>query len=285
MRILVTGATGFFGSHIVPALLSCGHEVTVLLRDERRLRTYDWAVNVRAFFHDMLDDRPAPAFSDLGRPDCLIHLAWPGLPNYKEPFHVEENLPASYALISQLVSQGLRHVIVGGTCLEYGMREGCLEEDFPTAPVIAYAMAKDQLRKKLEVLKAEKQFTLQWGRIFYIYGPGQSNKSLLSQLDAAIDSEQAFFNMSLGEQLRDYLPVETAASYMEKLATTPSCEGIVNICSGSPISIKAIVERRIAERKSFIKPNFGYYPYTDYEPLAFWGCTKKLDDYLGKNHE
>jgi dTDP-6-deoxy-L-talose 4-dehydrogenase (NAD+) len=78
----------------------------------------------------------------------------------------------------------------------------------PTAPVTPYGLAKDTLRKFLEMLQEVHPFTLQWVRLFYLYGPGQNPKSLLSQLDAAIEQGDPVFRMSGGEQLRDYLPVD-----------------------------------------------------------------------------
>ena len=111
---------------------------------------------------------------------------------------------------------------------------------------------------------------MKWARLFYMYGEGQSEKSILSLLDKAIADADEYFNMSGGEQLRDYLPIEKVA---QKLIKIYECdrEGNFNICSGEPISIRFLVENRIKECGSSIKPNLGFYPYVDYEPMAFWG--------------
>ena len=74
-------------------------------------------------------DPPAHAFELLGRPDVLIHLAWGGLPNYPSLHHFERELPAHYALLKRLVDDGLRRLVVAGTCFEYGMQSGPLAED------------------------------------------------------------------------------------------------------------------------------------------------------------
>mgnify|MGYP002140568398 CR=1 FL=1 len=124
-------------------------------------------------------------------------------------------------------------------------------------------------------------FTLQWPRLFYMHGSGQNRNSLLSQLDTAIDSGQDVFNMSGGEQLRDYLPVANVADYLARLIATPVCKGAINICSGKPVSVRSMVERRISERGASIRLNLGYYPYNNHEPFAFWGDTNKLNQYLG----
>ena len=282
MKILVTGGTGFLGSHVMPWLLSNGHEVSVLTRSPEKLAAHGWSAQVRAIPHDLHGEVESPSYEEFGKPDALLHLAWQGLPNYGADFHFEENFPASYRFIKRLVSQGLERVAVAGTCLEYGMVNGPLAESVVADPVVPYAIAKDALRKSLTALQDQIAFQLQWARIFYIYGPGQSRNSLFSQLDSAIAAGQPVFNMSAGEQLRDFLPVQLAASYIGQLLSAAQGNGIFNICSGRPVSVRSMVERKIAEKGSDIKMQLGYYPYPDYEPLAFWGDTQKLHTTLGR---
>lgn len=88
--------------------------------------------------------------------------------------------------------------------------------------------------------------------------------------------------MSPGEQLRDYIPVDDAARHIVSLALSGRAVGIVNICSGRPTSIRALVERWIAENGWSIRLNLGRYEYPDYEPLAFWGDPQKLHRVLGE---
>lgn len=276
MKILVTGATGFIGRHFVPRLLACGHEIVALSRNAAKAASMPWFDKIAFRPFDLLEEEKTPVES-LGIPDIIIHLAWPGLPNYHELFHLEQNLPASYGIIKKLVKAGVKRIMVTGTCFEYGMQEGPLSEDLQTMPSNPYGLAKDTLRKFLEMLQRHYNFNLQWIRLFYMYGPGQNPKSLLAQLDEAIDNGSPVFNMSGGDQLRDYLPVEEAARRMALLVDHPECAGIINCCSGKPISVRRVVEQRIAERSANITLNPGYYPYPDYEPMAFWGNSKKLD--------
>ena len=88
------------------------------------------------------------------------------------------------------------------------------------------------------------------------------------------------FNMTAGEQLRDYLPVEKVAEYIVKISLQNKVRGIINCCSGKPISIKKLVENYMINKKNKIELNFGYYPYTDWEPMVFWGDTAKLNKIL-----
>ena len=77
--------------------------------------------------------------------------------------------------------------------------------------------------------------------------------------------------MSGGEQLRDYLHVTEVVKQIKEMAFDVDKNGIYNICSAIPISIKKLVEEYLKQKKEKINLNFGYYPYPDYEPMAFWG--------------
>jgi nucleoside-diphosphate-sugar epimerase len=113
-----------------------------------------------------------------------------------------------------------------------------------------------------------------------MYGEGQAPGSLYSQLKQAVTRGERQFNLSGGEQLRDYLPVEQIASYLVALALDRRNAGAVNICSGQPISIRTLVEGWLKENNWQIELNFGHYPYPDYEPMAFWGDRRRLDTIL-----
>lgn len=145
-----------------------------------------------------------------------------------------------------------------------------------TYPSTLYGFAKDALRKALQLFQKEEPFTLQWMRLFYMYGEGQNRNSLLAQLDRAIDEGQAVFNMSAGNQLRDYLSIQKVAENFCIALENPQCQGVINCCSGIPVSVLDLVQQRCLEKVSSIRINRGYYPYPDYEPLAFWGVPSKL---------
>ena len=277
MHILVTGASGFVGQHVVRALLARGHRVTASATRAERFDQINWRDQVTVVPYTLAPQADEQnLFTYFGQPDALLHLAWQGLPNYKASFHLDHNLFPQYHFLKNLTTNGLVNITVTGTCFEYGMQSGCLSEDAPTYPANAYALAKDSLRRFLETLQTGQPFSLKWARLFYMYGPGQSPNSLLPLLERAVAAGEPVFNMSGGEQLRDYLPVETVATYLCQIAEQTQIMGAINCCSGQPISVRRLVEDHVKKLTAQIGLNLGYYPYPDYEPMAFWGDNTKL---------
>ncbi len=274
VKVAVTGATGFVGRHVVEELQRHPVDLVIAIRDSGRYE--NGPENISVIELDIHDPQPDD-YEKLGRPDIVMHLAWSGLPNYKSQHHYETELPCQYAFIKGLLEAGLPSLLVTGTCFEYGNQSGELSEHLQALPDNSYGYAKDALRRQLEFLQQEYDFALSWARLFYLYGEGQAKGSLLSQLTDAIDAGSRSFNMSGGEQLRDYLAVERAASYLVNLALLQADLGVVNVCSGKPISVRRFVEEWLSRREIRMELNLGYYPYLDYEPMAFWGATKKLD--------
>jgi dTDP-6-deoxy-L-talose 4-dehydrogenase (NAD+) len=273
VKVAVTGATGFLGRYVLGELSRYDIEVIGIARNlsehHKSLPVHHWAcVNIA--------EPPMNAFRAVGEPDVLIHLAWDGLPNYRSLHHFEVELPRQYIFLRKLIEGGLRNLMVTGTCFEYGMQSGELFENTHCKPSNPYGFAKDTLRRQLDFLQQTQSFNLTWARLFYVYGDGQAKNSLWPLLKATVDRGESVFNMSAGEQLRDYLPVKQLVSYIVKVALLRSDVGVVNICSGKPISVRALVERWINDWGWTVKLNCGHYPYPDYEPFAFWGNNKKL---------
>lgn len=277
MRIAVSGASGFIGQYVLRELQSRGLDVVALSRpasNRPQSESFRWVTMDVA-------NPPANPFASMGRPDALIHLAWNGLPNYQSSHHVETESPVQLAFLSSCVKNGLKRLVVTGTCYEYGIASGELEEDAPTQPCTQYGIAKDSLRKALFDLRAQHGFDLAWLRLFYLYGEGQSEKSLYAMLHTAIDRGDRMFDMSGGEQLRDFLPADEAARLIVEITLQGNASGTFNVCSGKPIAVKDLVQSWIEKTGAKITMNLGKIPYSPNESMAFWGSRCRLNHVLG----
>jgi nucleoside-diphosphate-sugar epimerase len=279
MKVAITGATGYIGKHVVAFLLQKGHEVVICSRSKAEAANKNPQALLTHIPIDLKNRTEDNLFEYLLNPDVVIHLAWEGLPNYNENYHLT-NLSDHIWFIENLLKNGLSNITITGTCLEYGLQSGELLEHMPTDPITAYGVAKDCLRKILETYLRGSNVSFKWARLFYSYGEGQNEKAILTALKKAIERGDKEFEMSNGEQLRDYLPVQKVSEYLVTIALQEKVNGVINCCSGLPISVRALVESYLTANKSEIKLNLGFYPYPDYEPLAFWGNNKKLQQIL-----
>ena len=280
--ILVTGASGFIGRHVVDYLKTRHGDYNILAagRDEAKLKS----LACKYIVFD-LDNQPANIFEFLEKPDIMIHLAWDNLNNYNELAHLEHTLPGHIKFIKAMITGGLKNLTVVGTCYEYGNINGCLAEDIRSNPEMPYSIAKDALRRFIEVLHKQYSFAYHWARIFFVYGEGQQERTLFGQFEKAVNSGAQSFNMSGGEQIRDYLHVNTLAEYLVELALDEQNNGVFNICSGKHASVRNMVEGWLKERNQSLKLNLGFYPYTPHEPFAFWGDNTKILKFLKDSHE
>jgi nucleoside-diphosphate-sugar epimerase len=278
MKVLITGATGFIGNYVITELLKKNIEVIATSTNIERAKNFDWFSNVNYIPFNLKElDSSVNYVEYFNYPDILIHLAWEGLPNYKAAFHIEENLPRHFSFLKNFIKNGLQNITITGTCFEYGIKEGCLSEEMDCEPANAYAIAKNELRIALEKLQKGFNFDFKWIRLFYMYGKGQSANSLFSQLDKALENNDTVFNMSGGEQERDYLKVEQVANHIVAISLQKEVNGVINCCSGVPVKIKDFVAAYLNKKNRKIALNLGFYPYTDYEPMKFWGDRNKLN--------
>lgn len=265
-KVLVTGATGFVGRHVVKQLVESGYEVFALVRDLEKASSIEL---LKESTHIYFDITKPLIKSKLPTDFIFIHCAWENVRDILSPKHIESHLLDNYQTIKKIIEYGTKQILITGTCYEYGLQYGALKSSANTQPNTPYAIAKDTLHKSLRALQVRTNFELIWVRLFYMYGEGQDEKSVMSLFDKALENNDEEFNMTLGEQLFDYLPVQDVAVKIVNLLSRR--DGVFNICSGAPISLRRLLENRAREANKKIKLNLGFYEYRKQDSLAIWG--------------
>ena len=274
MKIAITGATGFIGRHVRSVLVKTDHVVVLVVRNVKKVG--DRAANEEIVVADLSQAR-TDWFELFGKPDAVLHLAWGGLSNYMDSYHVDVELPMQLKFLQSLIDSGLKKLVVAGTCYEYGLSSGAISESQMTNPNTPYGIAKDSLRKALFEIRSKKDFELTWARVFYPYGEGQSENSIYSQLTKAISSDEKEFAMGSGVQMLDFIQVTRVAKVLRTFVTETKGVGLINVGSGEPQSVIEFVKKLIYHFESNIVPRVGAVADREYESLSFWSDNDLLD--------
>jgi nucleoside-diphosphate-sugar epimerase len=280
MKILVTGATGGFGKLMIPELLRAGHEIIATSRHRAKAEKLPFFKQVIYIPYDIDQQSTANLYDHFGQPDSMIHLAWDKLHDYNDDEHLSGILNSHKAFLFNLVSHGLKDFNGLGTCYEYGLKEGELREEDESEPVLPYSRAKNSLRLYVESLKEQYGLSVKWLRIFYVFGETGGRKNLYNALMDAVLNNEPDFNMSAGEQVRDFLGPEEMAELLVKASLQTKVQGIINCCSGTPVKLKDFITGFLKKNQYTIRLNLGHYPYLAYEPMESWGSVKKLNSII-----
>ncbi len=275
MHVLVTGATGFLGRRCIQLLLARGHEVTALARQSNALEGLAQSFSIPHTGFDILHDS-LENFACEQKIDAVIHLAWASLGHYNDERHILEYFPKHLLFLQHIASLGVKNFTITGTSLEYGLKEGELKEDALCQPVTAYGKGKLDLYEKFSEFCSNASVKIKWLRLFYMYADDQPEKTLWGQLRKAHEAGLTEFNMSQGDQVRDYLHADAVADMIVCASMQNMTHGLINVGSGKKTQVIEIVQKFMEERQASFVLNRGFYPYPTYEPFSFWANIEKL---------
>lgn len=270
MKVLVTGANGYIGRHVVKKLLDNGCDVTV--SDV----AFD-GVDPRAKINKTpIFKKNNNIYNDFEQPDVCIHMAWRNGFQHNNPSHIEE-LAQHYEFIKSMLQQGLKQLVVMGTMHEIGYWEGAIKEDTPANPISLYGIAKNALRQ-LSLYEAQNNNAiLQWIRAYYILGDDSKNNSIFSKIVQAEQEGKEKFPFTSGKNKYDFIEVDELARQISAVAMQTKIDGVINCCTGRPVSLADRVEKFISDNGFKIKLDYGAYPDRPYDSPGVWGDTTKID--------
>jgi len=236
-KVLLTGASGFLVRHCLD-LLAADHEVHAVTRSA----DLPARPNLHTHQVDLFQaDHVAALLRDV-RPSHLLHLAWITAPaTYRDSPENLDWLAASLHLVRAFADNGGQRVVGAGSCAEYDWQHGiCDEATTPLRPANLYGVCKNALREVMEQYGRQAGFGTAWGRLFFLYGPGEHPDRFVSYVIRALLADQPA-QCSAGSQRRDYIFVKDAAQALCAMLESPSC-GAFNIGTGNAISIKELAQ-------------------------------------------
>lgn len=275
-RVLVTGATGFVGRGALAPLVAAGHEIHAVSTGAAPA----WSPpEVHWHREDLL-----ASVEVVGRvaPERLLHFAWDAEPG--RFWTSEKNLAwvsAALAMLSAFAAAGGQRAVLAGTCAEYGWEREthCVEGETPLAPTTLYGAAKHALHMLAEAHARQHGYALAWGRIFFVFGPGEDDRRLGGSVAAALAAGRPA-ETSAGEQVRDFLfAPELAEAFVALLGS--SVEGAVNVASGRPVALRELV---LALGEAAGRPDLvhlGARPTNTAEPDVLTADVGRLRDEVG----
>jgi len=277
MRVLVTGASGFVGRACLHALTELGCEVIAASR-----RPGPPAPGVEWTTVDLLAPGEAARLGREARADTLLHLGWTVDPGrfWTDPANLDW-LGATLKLVRAAAEAGARRVVGVGTCFEYDwpVEGDCHELTTGLRTHTLYDAAKDACRRTLEAYAAQERIAFAWGRLFYLYGPGEDPARLVPGLARALLAGEPA-RLSSGLAVRDYMDVRDAGRSLALLATH-TLEGPANIATGQGVSIAGIAREMadLAGRPDLVM--LGALPDRPGEPARIVADVSRQKEALG----
>lgn len=280
--ILLTGITGFLGSHIAENLIANNIKVIGLKRKDSDVWRCEgfkdkiqWVdIDEKGFFKDELTNCSF---------DTVIHGAWIGVESNSRDNWNEQSKNISFlvSLLEVAKIVGVKKFIFLGSQAEYGNIDGKISEDHKTNALNAYGSIKLACLEIVKTFCVTNDINWIWLRLFSLFGEKENKNWLIPSLIKSMLTDKQM-DFTPGEQKYAYLYVKDFAAIMNKIITMPVESGIYNISSNETRTIKSLVE----DIRDYINPefilNFGTLNYRDNQSMHMEGDIMRLCAQIGE---
>jgi len=265
-KVLVTGANGYIGRNVINYLLDSNIDVVAVdISLNKIISEKVKKIEINIF------ENTDYLFSNLQNVGICIHLAWRNGFVHNSITHLED-ISLHYKFLKKIHEFGIKNINVIGTMHEIGYWEGEVDNDTTTNPISFYGIAKNSLRQSLKILEdSDKELFIKWLRVFYIQGDDRNNNSIFSKILQKEEESAKTFPFTTGKNKYDFINISILAEMISKAALQTEVTGIINCCSGKPVSLKEKVELFLKENNLKIKLEYGVFPDRSYDSPAIWG--------------
>lgn len=269
--ILLTGSNGYIGRHVSHALSQSGAKVIAVDR------AVDQSVDADVHIAANVLDANVDLIELIGYvPDVCLHLAWRNGFNHNDPCHIDD-LSLHFSFLLRMAKAGLPQIAAMGSMHEVGYWEGAITEDTPCNPLSLYGVAKNALRESLAIELPKLGVVFQWLRGYYVYGDDERAQSIFGKLLTAAKNGERVFPFTSGRNLYDFLSVTELAEQIAAVVMQDEVAGVINCCSGNPVSLANQVEWFIETRDLDIELEYGAFPDRPYDSPGVWGDSTKIE--------
>ena len=163
---------------------------------------------------------------------------------------------------------------------EVGYWNGAIDEHTPCNPISLYGIAKDALRRSMIQYTQQKGCILQWLRCYYVVGDDKKNHSIFCKLLEAAEEGKRTFPFTSGKNKYDFITVDDLAQMIAAVIMQRNITGIINCCTGKPVSLGERVEQFIKECNLRIELEYGAFPERPYDSPCVYGDTSKISQII-----
>ncbi len=278
LRCLVTGASGFIGSHLVRFLLDQGCQVSILVRSETNLwRIRDVLQDLQVITGDLAHVEQIGEELRGSAPDIIFHLAWYGVAGARrnDVSQISQNLYGSLNLMRVASQVGCGCWVGLGSQAEYGIHNTVISEESLPRPQTLYGVTKLCTGLLGQKLCEEYGIRFVWLRLFAAFGPMDSPQYLIPYvINSLLRGEQPA--LTSGEQRWDYAYINDVVTAIWRVAANPQVKGIFNLGSGTAVRVRDIVECISDLTNPNLQVRFGDLPYPPDQIMLLQADIRRL---------